>query len=82
MTACGLDFGTSNSAIGVMRGDVPTLSPCSRATLTLIPSAVFFEHGTNNRAHFGNDAIASYIGQHDGRLMRALKSYPLVVADR
>ena len=73
MTACGLDFGTSNSAIGVMRGDVPTLAPVE-GSATVIPSAVFFEHGSNNRVQFGNEAIAAYIGQADGRLMRALKS--------
>ena len=73
MNACGLDFGTSNSAIGVMRGDVPTLAPVED-TATVIPSAVFFEHGSSGRVLFGSEAIAAYIGQHDGRLMRALKS--------
>jgi hypothetical chaperone protein len=73
MTACGLDFGTSNSAIGVMRGNVPALAPVEGGA-TLIPSAVFFDYENKGRVLFGGEAIASYIGQHEGRLMRALKS--------
>jgi hypothetical chaperone protein len=73
MTACGLDFGTSNSAIGVMRGDAPALAPVE-GDATLIPSAVFFDYENKGRVQFGGEAIASYIGNHEGRLMRALKS--------
>src|SRR5882724_2133715 len=73
MTACGLDFGTSNSAIGVMRTGTPTLAPVEGDD-TLIPSAVFFDYETKGRVLFGSEAIATYVGQHDGRLMRALKS--------
>ncbi|MHB1204757.1 MAG: Hsp70 family protein [Rhodospirillaceae bacterium] len=73
MTACGLDFGTSNSAIGVMRGNAPALAPVEGGA-TLIPSAVFFDYENKGRVLFGGEAIASYIGQHEGRLMRALKS--------
>ena len=73
MTACGLDFGTSNSAIGVVRGNAPTLAPVEGGE-TLIPSAVFFDYETKGNVLFGATAIDTYIGQHDGRLMRALKS--------
>jgi hypothetical chaperone protein len=73
MTACGLDFGTSNSAIGVVRGNAPLLAPVEGGE-TLIPSAVFFDYETRGRVLFGASAIETYIGQHDGRLMRALKS--------
>jgi len=73
MTACGLDFGTSNSAIGLMRGNVPTLAPVE-GNDTLIPSAVFFDYESKGRVLFGAEAIETYVGQHDGRLMRALKS--------
>ena len=73
MTACGLDFGTSNSAIGLMRGGVPALAPVE-GNDTLIPSAVFFDYETKGRVLFGAEAIGTYIEQHDGRLMRALKS--------
>ena len=73
MIACGLDFGTSNSAIGVLRGGVPMLAPVE-GDRPLIPSAVFFDYETRGQIQFGDEAIDSYIAQVDGRLMRALKS--------
>jgi hypothetical chaperone protein len=73
MIACGLDFGTSNSAIGVRRGNVATLAPIDGDD-TLMPSAVFFDYETKDRVLFGSDAISAYVGQTEGRLMRALKS--------
>ena len=73
MITCGLDFGTSNSAIGVVRGDTATLAPVEGDD-TLVPSAVFFDYETKNRVLFGNEAVAAYIAQTEGRLMRALKS--------
>jgi hypothetical chaperone protein len=73
MASCGLDFGTSNSAIGVVRDGQPLLAPVE-ADDTLIPSAVFFDYETRGRILFGAEGIATYIGQTEGRLMRALKS--------
>jgi hypothetical chaperone protein len=73
MIACGLDFGTSNSAIGVARGNMAALAPIE-ADSTLMPSAVFFDYETRGRILFGNEAVAAYVGQTEGRLMRALKS--------
>jgi hypothetical chaperone protein len=73
MIACGLDFGTSNSAIGVARDNTTALAPIE-ADNTLMPSAVFFDYETRGRVLFGNEAIAAYIGQTEGRLMRALKT--------
>jgi hypothetical chaperone protein len=73
MVACGLDFGTSNSAIGVARDKTVALAPLE-ASSTLMPSAVFFDYGGKDRVLFGSEAIAAYIGQTEGRLMRALKS--------
>jgi hypothetical chaperone protein len=73
MTTCGLDFGTSNSAIGVVRDSIPTLVPVEN-TQTLIPTALFFDLETRGRVLFGNAAISAYVEQHDGRLMRAIKS--------
>ncbi|MCC6918940.1 MAG: Hsp70 family protein [Alphaproteobacteria bacterium] len=71
-TACGLDFGTSNSAIGVIRDGAPELAALENGQ-PLFPSAIFFdfEHG---RPLFGTEAIETYMTQVDGRLMRALKS--------
>ena len=73
MIACGLDFGTSNSAIGVARDKTAALAPIE-ASSTLMPSAVFFDHEAKGRVLFGNEAISAYVGQTEGRLMRALKS--------
>ncbi|MBI2738209.1 MAG: Hsp70 family protein [Rhodospirillales bacterium] len=72
MIACGLDFGTSNSAIGIVRGDAVALAPLEDDK-TLMPSAVFFDYEAH-RVRFGNDAISAYVGQTEGRLMRALKT--------
>ena len=73
MIACGLDFGTSNSAIGVARDRTAALAPIEAGS-TLMPSAVFFDYEVKGRVLFGNEAIAAYVGQTEGRLMRALKS--------
>jgi hypothetical chaperone protein len=73
MIACGLDFGTSNSAIGIIRDNTATLAPLE-GSRTLMPSAVFFDYETRGRVLFGSEAISAYVGQTDGRLMRALKS--------
>jgi hypothetical chaperone protein len=72
MIACGLDFGTSNSAIGIVRGDAVALAPLEDDR-TLMPSAVFFDYEAH-RVRFGSDAISAYVGQTEGRLMRALKT--------
>ncbi len=51
MIACGLDFGTSNSAIGVMRNGVAELAPIE-ADNTLMPSAVFFDYETRGACYW------------------------------
>jgi hypothetical chaperone protein len=71
-TPCGLDFGTSNSAIGVIRDGRPVLAELEGGA-ALFPSAIFFDF-ERNRPVFGAEAIETYMAQVDGRLMRALKS--------
>jgi hypothetical chaperone protein len=73
MAACGLDFGTSNSALGALRGGRPTLVPVEHEE-TLIPSAIFYDTENWGRILFGQAAINASIAQADGRLMRALKT--------
>ena len=58
MTACGLDFGTSNSAIGVMRGNAPALAPVE-GDATIIPSAVFFDYENKGGVQFGATNVAA-----------------------
>lgn len=66
--ACGLDFGTSNTTLGV-NGSLLALEGGS---LTL-PSAVFWEvDGAPPR--FGRAAITAYLEGEEGRLLRGLKS--------
>ena len=74
MTAaiCGIDFGTSNSTIGVIRDGQPQLLPLEGDELTL-PSALFFNF-EENQTCFGRSAIEDYIEGEYGRFMRSLKS--------
>ncbi len=71
-TPAGLDFGTSNSAIGIIKNAMPQLATLERGK-ALMPSAIFFDF-EQNRPLFGDEAISTYMAQVDGRLMRALKS--------
>ncbi|RYG58722.1 MAG: Hsp70 family protein [Alphaproteobacteria bacterium] len=73
-TIAAIDFGTSNSTIGVMQGGTPTLLPTTGTRLTA-PTALFFPQGkTISAAIPGHDAITSYQEGDPGRLMRGLKS--------
>ncbi len=69
---CGLDFGTSNSTLGVVLDVRPTLVALEGGDVTL-PSAVFFdaEEGTTL---FGREAMAGYVSGAEGRFMRAFKT--------
>ncbi|TGQ64977.1 Hsp70 family protein [Mesorhizobium sp. M00.F.Ca.ET.186.01.1.1] len=68
----GIDFGTSNSTVGVVRNGQPRLVALEDGQVTL-PSAVFFNF-EDNRTLFGRNAIANYTDSVEGRLMRSLKS--------
>ena len=75
MTAlqCGVDFGTTNSTLGLCApGGSPTLIPVEGEHLT-IPSALFFSL-EDGGVRFGRAAVAEYMEGADGRFMRALKS--------
>ncbi|MDV6332613.1 Hsp70 family protein [Asticcacaulis sp. 201] len=69
---CGIDFGTSNSAVCVGDGADLRLVPIEGDAVTL-PSAVFFNFETET-VSIGREAIAQYLDGYEGRLMRALKS--------
>jgi hypothetical chaperone protein len=69
---CGLDFGTSNSTLGLMRQGVPELVALEGNDETL-PSAIFFDFAAH-RPLIGRAAIAAYSEGVEGRLMRSLKS--------
>lgn len=69
---CGVDFGTSNSTLGLVVDGRPQLVPLEGGEVTL-PSALFFDF-EDHTVHFGRDAISAYMEGGEGRLMRALKS--------
>lgn len=69
---CGIDFGTSNSALSAGRSGSPRLIPLEGGHVT-IPSAIFFNVEERSTA-FGRQGITQYLDGYTGRLMRALKS--------
>ncbi len=72
MTACGIDFGTSNSTVGLADSSGARLLALEEGSPT-IPSTVFWQ--TDGAAPlFGRAAITAYLEGDEGRLMRGLKS--------
>ncbi len=70
-----IDFGTSNSTIGLMQGGKPVLlSP--EDGKRAVPTALFFPHGTlgQSKPVHGNSAIRAYLNEDQGRFLRGLKS--------
>lgn len=68
----GIDFGTSNSTIGIAESAGARLVPLEDGRVTL-PSALFFPFD-GSAPSFGRAAIDAYVGGEPGRFMRALKS--------
>jgi len=68
----GIDFGTSNSTVGVMSGDKPQLLRLEGDSATL-PSALFFNF-EDDSVSVGRRAVGQYTEGVEGRLLRALKS--------
>ena len=69
---CGIDFGTSNSTIGIAAGDGFRLCQLEGDSVTL-PSAIFYDY-ERHKVRFGRDGIGHYIAGSEGRLLRSLKS--------
>lgn len=72
MTFCGLDFGTSNSTIGVTVNQHCQLVPLERAKPT-IRSAIFCDAEAKQWV-YGQQGIDSYLEGVPGRLLMALKT--------
>src|SRR4051812_3272415 len=68
---CGLDFGTSNSALSYMSQGEPKLAVLEQDQ-TIFPTTIFYHE--DRRCDFGAEAIAKYLDDHPGRLMRSIKS--------
>ena len=73
MGACGLDFGTSNSGVALVRPQGVTLARVEHDD-TSIPSAIFFPAEKAEHALYGRAAMREYLDGTPGRLMRSLKS--------
>lgn len=71
MAFCGLDFGTSNTTLGLWRAGAPVLAPLEDGKLT-VPSAVFYD--PSGVLSIGRAAMARYVAGENGRLMRSLKA--------
>ncbi|MBX2878604.1 MAG: Hsp70 family protein [Granulosicoccus sp.] len=71
-TFCGIDFGTSNSTVGIPQGNSIVLCPLED-NLPTIPSAIFFSHEEHTTL-FGRKAVGLYTQGVEGRLLRSLKS--------
>jgi len=70
--ACGVDFGTSNSTVGWVRPNQPTMLALEDGKTTL-PSVVFF-NAEDEEVSYGRAGLAAYLAGYEGRLMRSLKS--------
>ena len=70
--ACGIDFGTSNSSVGVCDAAGPRLLPIQRGA-TSVPTALFFSFDDDSTT-FGHEALERYFAREPGRYLRAIKS--------
>lgn len=68
----GIDFGTSNSTVGIFSGNGPALVPLDQGHPEM-PSAIFFNF-EDEQIVFGRQAKEEYIRGDEGRLMQSLKS--------
>jgi len=77
MTICGLDFGTSNSTIGVLNNNQRLMVPLEKDSFeqwqSTLPSALFFGF-EDDQTSFGRKAIDRYTTGESGRLLRSMKS--------
>lgn len=70
--ACGIDFGTSNSAVSVCDAGGPHLLAVQRGAAS-VPTALFFSFDDDSTT-FGHDALERYFAREPGRYLRAIKS--------
>ena len=73
MATCGLDFGTSNSAVALPSGDVLTIDHAN-AEPRLFRSVLFFPEQTSGYSA-GATAIEEYLQRSDGRFIQSIKGW-------
>lgn len=69
---CGLDFGTSNSTLGVFKNGNADLL-CLDKDKQAIRSAIFLNEA-EKKAKFGDIAVQEYLNHEEGRLLMSIKS--------
>ncbi|MBI1309462.1 MAG: Hsp70 family protein [Proteobacteria bacterium] len=72
MPFAAIDFGTSNSTVGILQHGAPLLLQPNPGHSTA-PTAVFFPFEKNAPTHFGHAAVQAYLAEDPGRFMRGLK---------
>jgi hypothetical chaperone protein len=72
MSFCGLDFGTSNSALGIVNHDELAMIPLESDD-TLIRTAIFI-NDEEKAFLYGREGVNSYLDGDQGRLMLSIKS--------
>lgn len=71
--AYGVDFGTTNSAIGVLSlGGVPVVIPVEDDGSRTMPSTLYFPN-RESVIHVGTKAIREYVEWRDGRFIQSIK---------
>ncbi|WP_413206187.1 Hsp70 family protein [Rhodospirillum sp. A1_3_36] len=69
---CGLDFGTSNSTLGMVEDGQPHLLALQDGRRAM-PTAIFYAE-TGGPPLIGHDAVRAYLDGEEGRLLRSIKS--------
>jgi len=72
MSFCGFDFGTSNSAIGVINQNEVAMIPMESGE-SLIRTAIFIDE-EEKAFLYGREGVSSYLDGYKGRLMLSIKS--------
>ena len=71
-TACGIDFGTSNSTVALLSKTQKIDMVRLEKDKQTLPSVVFFD--ASDKVYFGREAISLYLQGEEGRLLRSIKS--------
>ena len=70
---CGIDFGTTNSAVSVINNHNKSHLITFDKNKPTTPSAIFFPEDNTYAPIFGEDAIYQYVNGSSGRFMRSIK---------
>ena len=73
MSACGVDFGTSNSALALPSGEVLRIDPAAELP-KMLRSVLFFPEA-ERRSYVGAEAIRLYLDEGAGRFIQSAKSW-------